>query len=233
MAGLFANYRSEHHPDPEWRLRIAIAYLRREIDAAQVQRLLRRRDRLLWLEMESSSLAGILIEPFLHAFPARKFILTLRDAYSWCDSWIDHNINSPPGERSPWAELDRVRLRVGEFSPTRYDAPLSARGCAPLACYFQLWASHNTRVLETVPAQQLLIVKTAQIRANLADIAAWAGVAPETLRAERSWLFAAPAKHRVLASLDPDYVQDTAERFCAPLLRQYFADLSPQRSPRA
>jgi len=34
MAGLFANDRSEHHPDPEWRLRIAIAYLRREIDAA-------------------------------------------------------------------------------------------------------------------------------------------------------------------------------------------------------
>jgi len=96
--------------------------------------------------MESSSLAGILIEPFLRAFPARKFLLTLRDVYSWCDSWIDHNINSPR---------------------------------------------------------------------------------------ERSWRFAAPAKHRVLASLDPGYVQDTAERFCAPLLRQSFADLSPQRSPRA
>jgi hypothetical protein len=176
--------------------------------------------------MESSSLAGILIEPFATAFPQRKFILTLRDVFSWCDSWIDHNLNAPPGEDSEWAALDRVRLKIAEFAPTKYDAPLTLRGCAPLACYFQLWADHNERVLRAVPEQRLLIVETARITTRIPEIAEWVGAPVGTLRAEQSWLFAAPAKHRVLASLDPGYVRATAERFCGPLMRRYFPDVS-------
>jgi Sulfotransferase domain len=108
LAGLFESYRSAHHPDPRVRLRLAAQSLSHEIEDAAVQRVLRRRDRLLRLEMESSTLAGILIEPLSAACPRKKFILTIRDVYSWCDSWIDHNLNRPPTSSSPWAALDRI-----------------------------------------------------------------------------------------------------------------------------
>src|SRR5580765_6221795 len=55
MAGLFANYRSAHHPDADVRLRLTIGYLQGQLDAARAQRTLRRRDWLLRLELESSS----------------------------------------------------------------------------------------------------------------------------------------------------------------------------------
>src|SRR5207247_5842007 len=108
--------------------------------------------------MDSSSVAGILIEPLLAACPGKRFILTIRDVYSWCDSWLDHNINTPPVDSSPWTVLDRVRLRADDLRPTKFDSPLSERGLPPLACYFQLWADHNARILEAVPRERLLVV---------------------------------------------------------------------------
>ncbi len=92
MAGIFGNYRSAHHPDGDIRLPLAMAYLQGEIDNADAQRILERRDRRWRLEMESSALSGILIEPLARACPTKRFILTIRDVYSWCNSWIDHNI---------------------------------------------------------------------------------------------------------------------------------------------
>jgi hypothetical protein len=226
MAGIFEDYRSAHHPDGEVRLPLAAAYLEGRVDPAAARRILWRRDRVLRLEMESSSLAGILIEPLSRACPGKKFILTLRDVYSWCDSWIDHNLNMPADPASPWTTLDRVRLRVGDFQATKFDAPLTALGFPPLACYFQLWASHNGRVVETVAPDRLLLVETSQIAKRMPEIAAWAGVPAETLRADRSWLFTSKAKHRILETLDASYVQETADRFCAPLMTQHFPGVS-------
>ena len=229
MAGLFENYRSAHHPDGDVRLPLATAYLKGEVDDDAARRVLRRRDRHLWLEMESSALAGILIAPLAAACPRKKFILTLRDVFSWCDSWIDHNINMPAKSDSPWLALDRVRLRVDALPATRFDAPLLERGFPPLACFFQLWANHNTRVLETLPASRLLTLQTGQIPARMPEIARWAGVPVETLRAERNWIFVAPKKNRVLSTLDPSYVRETAERFCGALMRAHFPGVTWER----
>lgn len=185
---IFESYRSTHHPDAAIRLPLAAAYLNGELDDQAARRTLRHRDRVLWLEMESSSLAGILIEPLASACPTKTFILTIRDVYSWCDSWINHNLSRPPSHSAAFATLDQLRLRVADFEPTRFDAPLIARGCSPLACFFQLLADHNERVIETVPSSRLLIVPTSTISTRLPEIATWAGVPLETLRADRIWL---------------------------------------------
>jgi hypothetical protein len=150
MAGIFENYRCEHHPDTGTRLGLAKAYLKGEVNADRARRVLSSRDRDMWLEVESSTLAGVLIEPLVKACPRKKFILTIRDPYSWADPWIDHDVNLPPTKPSGFAELDKIR---------------------------------------------------------------------QTLRSDRAWLFASPKKHRVLATLDAAYVEDTAERFCGTLVR--------------
>jgi hypothetical protein len=225
MAGMFQNYRSKHHPDAGLRLTLCIDKLSSRADSTRARDVLRQRDQKLWLEMESSTLSGILIESLVQACPTKKFTPTIRDVYSWCDSWINHNINSPPRDSSGFARLDRVRLRVDDFPPNRHDGPLQALGFPSLGGYFQLWAAHNTVVLETVPEDRLLIVRTDEIIDRMPAIAAWLGVPLDTLRLDRAWLAAAPRKHGVLSRLDPGYVRDVAARYCEPLMRQYFPEL--------
>jgi len=226
IAGIFEKYRCEHHPGVDVRIPLAIAFLKNETSLDQARRILKKQDRSMWLQVESSSLAGILIRPLLEACPDKKFILTMRDVYSWCDSWIDHNINSPPTDSSPWARLDRVRLRAEEFSHTRYDGPLIEHGFPPLACYFQLWRSHNEVVLQSIPKDRLLVVKTHEIISSIPSIAEWLGIHADTLVASRGWLFAAPKRHGTLAKLDPGYVRETAQAHCGTLMQQYFPDIT-------
>ena len=159
--------------------------------------------------------------------PGKRVILTIRDVYSWCDSWFDHNINIPPDPSSPWTRLDRLRLRVDDFEPTKYDEPLLELGFPPLPCFFQLWARHNETVLAAVPSERLLVVRTSEILDRLGDIAAFTGVPTEALRRERGWLFASSTKHRVLARLDRQYVAETAALMCGPLMEQFFPGVTP------
>lgn len=230
MAGIFENYHSRHHPDARVRLALSIATLKGDVDLAYASKVLKQRDHKLWLEMESSTLAGILIEPLAEACPEKKFIITIRDVYSWCDSWIDHNINSPPRPASGFASLDRIRLREHDFPPTKFDTPLVELGFPSLASYFQLWASHNARVLGAVPPERVFILKTSEIIDRIPEIECWVGVGPDMLRADRGWLEATSKKHGVLGKLDPSYVQDTAMQFCGSLMERFFPDDSV-RSP--
>ena len=224
LAGLFENYRNQHHPDVTIRIPLSIATLNSNVDMAHASKVLKQRDRKMWLEMESSTLAGILIEPLLQACPEKKFILSIRDVYSWCDSWIDHNINNPPHPSSRFAALDRIRLRGREFPSTKYDTPLVELGFPSLASYFQLWASHNARVLKAVPPERLFVIKTGEIIERMNEVACWVGVEPAMLRADRGWLASTPIKHGILGTMDPSYVQDTAMLFCGYLMEQYFPD---------
>lgn len=226
MAGIFGNFRSRHHPDAALRLGLSVRHLKGDLNASAAERILAERDRKLWLEMESSTLAGILIEPLVKACPEKKFILTLRDVFSWCNSWIDQNITLPPPPGSGFNELDRLRLRGESFPPTKYDAPLIAHGFPSLASFFQLWASHNMLVLSSVPSERLFAVKTTEIGEQMADIARWVGIEPRLLRADQSWLAAAPRRYDVLGMLDACYVRDTAAQFCKPLMDKHFPEMS-------
>ena len=226
IAGMFGRYRSQHHPDRNVRVPLSISLIKGEISVAKASSTLGKRDRKLWLEMESSTLTGILVEPLMDACPGKRFILTIRDVFSWSESWLDHNINRPPGPKSQFAALDRTRLRADEIAPGPHDAPLIELGFPSLACFFQMWAEHNSRILDVVPPDRLFVLKTADINERLDEIARWAGVERDMLCGDRTWLAKPPVKHHVLSKLDPNYVQDSAERFCGSLMDRFFDGLA-------
>ena len=93
---LFGNYRTAHEVDLRRMVRLAVASLDGSISDQEIERLLLRRDRQLWLEMDSSNINGDLIRPLVRISPQAKFILTIRDVYSWLDSAINQMINDDP-----------------------------------------------------------------------------------------------------------------------------------------
>ncbi|MGH6913869.1 MAG: sulfotransferase [Geminicoccales bacterium] len=225
IRAIFHGYRAAHEVDIERTLRLAVAYCDRSITAGAAARAVGRRDRSLWLEMDSSPVNGVLVRPIVEALPDALVILTIRDAYSWANSCFDHQVNISVPDL--WYQLDRRVMGLDNTPHSRWDAPLEERGLYPLACYFRRWTEHNEAVLEAVPEDRLLVVRTDDIAARIADIAAFVGVPVATLEAGNARSYAAPKKHRILARLDSSYVRETAERCCGDLMKRFFPDVPP------
>src|SRR5262245_1998795 len=90
IASMFSkNVRAGHEPEAVPLMEKFIAWKGARLDEAQFTQWLRARDRRLALEVDSSTLnrdiAGILVREF----PGARFVLTIRDCYSWCNSHMN------------------------------------------------------------------------------------------------------------------------------------------------
>lgn len=225
IQAIFSNYRSVHEVDLERTIYLATAYLDKKLSDDEIMRLLKKRDRILWHEMDSSLVNGAIVKPLAKAFPEAKFILTIRDVLSWADSTFNHQINKSVPEL--WQKLDHSVMKLDNFAPTKWDAPLTERGLYPLAAYFRNWATHNSGVLENVPNDRLLIVKTKEIRNRISEMAAFVRVPADTLDPGLAWSYTASDKHDVLAQIDQSYVREMAEKYCSDLMKRFFPDIPP------
>lgn len=211
VADLFrSQYRSIH----EGRYIESIEYLARRragtVSESELIRWLLRRDVMLWMECESSHVLCWFSDLLKDLFVDAKFVVTVRDCYSWTNSVIDQHLNSNPpeafrrlrdvyyGERS--ADPDSILTRLGEFT---------------LEGYVGYWARHYAYLLDHLPEQRTLFVWVRDLGARTHDMAEFAGVPASTLDAGQSHTHKAPEKHDVLGQLDPDVVRETILASCS------------------
>ena len=74
----------------------------------EVQQWFAERSHRLWLECDVSHLHGYFAKEIAEAIPEAKFILTLRDPYSWLDSAFNQTLKQPAN--SHWQNL-RAQLQ--------------------------------------------------------------------------------------------------------------------------
>ena len=100
------------------------------LDEARLRQWLRDRDRRLRLEVDSSAPNAHVLDLLLTEFPAARFVLTIRDCYTWLDSAINHALRFP--RMHPLWHRNR-RLAFGhEASQHAPEEPLlRARGLYP------------------------------------------------------------------------------------------------------
>ena len=77
-------------------------------------------------------------------------------------------------------------------------------------------------MLDAVPPERLLIVRTEEIGDRLDDLAAFVGVPAETLDPEQAHGFKARAKFGLLDEIDPDHLQGRIDELCGPVLARLF-----------
>lgn len=155
-----------------------LAFSKGEIAKLDLQRLVHRRDRTLWLEMEASAFNVHVLDLLVQEFSDARFILTIRDCYSWVDSALNHQL----GRSLPKHYKSFLRYWVAPGSEyTRAELVLKDNGLYPLKSYFRAWANHNQRVLDTVPADRLLVIRTDEISKSSERIAEFLGIPARTL----------------------------------------------------
>jgi len=232
IEALFGNtLRARHEAESEQAIETILKLDAGEISDTDLRQYLRRRDRRLSLEIDSSQLNYFFLEALLDLFPESRFILTLRDPYSWVDSFINHQLSRSAPHK--WSLLRDLRFRAHAFTHPPEEAALKERDLYTLDGYLSYWTTHNRTVLDTVPDNRLLVVRTHKISERTPEIAAFAGVPATAANRHRSHANKAKRRLHVLKKIDVVHLHRKVEVLCGPLLREYFPQVSEPRDALA
>ena len=220
---LSSHLRSGHEPESDEIIDVILANAAGRMDDSEVDYYLLLRDRRLSLELDSSQLNIFLLHKLVQLFPNAKFILTIRDPYSWLDSFINHQLTHSASDK--WIAFRDFRFRPDLYVHQPEEAVLKDHGLYTVDGYLSYWGWHNRKAIAVVPEQQLLIVRTDQITEQVDEIAAFAGLPKGRLRKEKSHSFKAPKKLGLLDRVDQQFLKAKVAEHCGGLVTRFFPEL--------
>lgn len=225
IAEMFARHtRAAHEPGAGEVISKILASAEGQINRKEFMRWACKRARSLGLEVDSSQLNFFLLEPLLTEFPDSRFVLTIRDCYSWLDSFINHVLHYNQAGTETLRFRD-FRFRAKKYSHAPEESVLKERGLHTLDGYLSYWAMHNERTVYCVPPEQLLIVRTDQIRQRAFEIAEFGGFPSSTVDLERTHSFKNPKKFNLLRQIDCQFLENKVQKYCRPLMQRFFPEI--------
>lgn len=219
-------FRAMHEPESRFFTRKVVAYRLNQLSEQKMRSYLCHRDRRMGLELDSAYLNGEVVKLLADEFPQARFILTIRDAMSWVDSMMNFLLNKPEFMTSRKAHIrDHMLVQFG-VPPYTYapeESVLRDKGLHPLSCYLKYWTEHNQRVIDSVPAERLLVVKTNDIGHSNNLIEVFLGLPPDSLSKA---VHSNPASKRysLLEQLPPEFVRAQVEAHCGELMKKLFPE---------
>jgi hypothetical protein len=195
---------------------------------SQLAEFVRSRDSQLRLELECSHPVFHLLNVLLGEFDEAKFILTIRDCYSWLDSQLNNELSYIEGKH--WHNFGEFKYRGESVQHAKEEQILAQFGLYTLDGYLSAWASHNNKVLTTVPRDRLLVVTTQAIARDIPRLADFLGVPRNHLQSARAHSFKGMRKFGLLSKLDERYLEEKVNKYCRTLMDTYFPDVENFRA---
>ncbi len=225
ISGMFeAKYRAAHEPESERVLRVILDSANGSINEEQRIEFIKKRDKRLWLEMESSLLNFYFLDILVTEFPQAKFIMTIRDCYSWLASIINHQLTYPASGN--WVKLRELNYQTDKFEHTKEEQVLAERGLYTIDGYLSSWADRNKKILATVPKERLLIVKTDEITQSIPTIARFMEIPVDNLDASKSDSFKAIREEfDILSHINTKFLRQKVDIHCKDLMDEYFPEV--------
>jgi glycosyltransferase involved in cell wall biosynthesis len=221
IAGMFSSYRAAHEVDARRFVPLATSVIRGDTDPGgpAVRKALRWRSARYNLEVDGANFLTPFASTIAQLYTDAKFVLTIRDCFTWLDSRVERLLRYPPAEDVPWFRDYLIALYDDDEIHQPEEAPLRDAGLRPLASYLRRWARYNELALD-LPASRLLVVRTEDIDDSIPAIACFAGVPAASLpvtHANRS-----PKSTRALAEIPASFIVTTAEKHCAELMERFW-----------
>ena len=169
--------------------------------------ILKSRDSQLWLEMESNFMLGLVLEPLAEAFPNAKYVLTVREPYSWLESQINQQLLF--GHIEPF--YSAFQYMFGTIPHSKVDAKLSEMGLNSIEGYLSYWGRANSTALDCFPSQNLFVISTKQITSKASEIADFVGL--ENITSETHSYARKDKKVKVLDFVNKEYLEEMVEKY--------------------
>jgi hypothetical protein len=163
------------------------------------------------------------LDVLLDEFHEAKFILTIRDCYSWLDSQINSQLSYIEDKR--WQNFGDLKYSGETGRHPKEEQVFGQFGLYTLDGYLAAWASHNNKVLTTVPRDRLLVVRTQDIARDMPTLADFLGVPVNHLDTAGVHSFKGGKKFDLLSNLDEQYLDEKVNKYCRALMDAYFPEV--------
>jgi sulfotransferase family protein len=231
IARIFSNYRAVHEPFYSFTWYVLAESGSGKLDTGDRRYALRMMDALMRPEISSAFFFNELLEDVMALYPDARFILSIRDCYSWLNSMLDTGI--PRAERvaesaakgTYYAAQRYVRMRPDLHPHPPEESLLKEYGLFSLDSYLGYWATRNQKVLDLVPADRLLILRTRDIGQSAAAFADFLKIDPETLVMERSHANQMTESFNIMTRLDRAHLEAKIEQHCRPLMDRFYPEI--------
>jgi hypothetical protein len=148
-----------------------------------------------------------------------RFVLLVRDCFSWLDSRVEKHAARVPGPVTPWRPwFDTLFPADGTFEVE--ETALEEARLAPIAIYLSAWSTMTEGVLRAVPTDRLLVIRTEDLSESREHLAEFAGVAASTLTPTHA--NKARVRRGVLAKVPREFVIAQAHKHCSALMERYW-----------
>ena len=210
LSRLFERYRTRHEAHIQETLSIIFCG-----DSREKTKKIHHRDRLGKLECEVGYFLVYICGDLACEFPNSKFICTVRPPRSWLRSIIDQCINAP---RKCIPEEYRL-LRDYSFGPipesySSKEEPLARYGLHSLDGYLSYWSFHYKQVLDKIPSDRCLFVRTRNISKRIESIAEFVDIPKSSICDEESHTHKTSKKHCVLSKIEENYLSRKISHHC-------------------
>lgn len=231
IAHMFApDIRCRHEPGRKRLVRKIMAHAGGQVTDAQLKAWIRSRDRKLNLDVDSSTLNYFIMHHLAGEFADARFLLTIRDCYSWLNSIANHGLRRASPDKH-WIEFRDFRFHP-ELKHAPEEKAFREKGLYTIEGYLSYWVQHNEEALARVPAERLLVVRTDQITEKAYEIAEFAGLTRESIRPESTHSCKNPVKRDILRDIDRNFLEARVEKLCRPLMQKYFPEITSLEKAR-
>ena len=204
--------RSAHEPETAETNQIIIDYLTKKLSKDDVIRILKKRDRRLNLEFESSHPLGYLAEVLPELFKKSKFIITYREPKAWLKSRVNFHKGKDP---EAWrAYRNYIWNKHFDGFPVE-ETILKNSGLFSLDAYLKQYIEQYELLLEHLPADRTLLLKTEEIDTSTAQLEKFCGKrSPLTKLTPKRTNIYTPSSS-LLDDINPEYLEKKVNKLLA------------------
>ena len=233
IAALFGRYRYGHEYMFQQSVEHIIAYHDGLLSRRSLREFVRLRDQRGGLEMDSASFNHLYLDILVSEFPDAKYILTVRDPYSWMNSLLNMLLRwraqySEAALDLPAWQRAYGRFLLGEFDPDVFvcvRAMETALTDLAERC-FRFWGAAHRNILKLLPNEDSITVPTGELLGSVHDLARFAGVPRHSLQQRYAWSNQGTRKTNFLRLMDRKPVQRICTSLCGEAMGRFFPGLT-------
>jgi hypothetical protein len=221
---LAARYRAAHEPEREQILKLILRESHGEIGDNALREYLVERDRRLNLDYDIAWANQFIIRHLLPTFPETKFIVLIRDGYTWLQSIVGHLISReiPPDVRAFldwWFKPDR-------YPHTRHDDGLKELGVYSVAAFLSAWNEHVNICTRMIPPDRRLFLRTHELNRSHRRLAEFLQVPADSLDVDNGYRNRSTWSDRIESLLDRAYVNEMVGSICGENMSLHFPEVA-------